>query len=75
MPSPTSVTTVQGDQEAARKIDYGHSPRPGGKVVNTVAQIEPSSQVLAGEELPAREEVDSGTHAVVVDPSHPERHF
>ncbi|KAF0908693.1 hypothetical protein E2562_027244 [Oryza meyeriana var. granulata] len=44
-------------------------------MVNTVAQTEPSSQVLAGEERPTWVEVDSGTHAIVADLSHPERHF
>ncbi|KAF0898621.1 hypothetical protein E2562_008204 [Oryza meyeriana var. granulata] len=75
IPSPTGVITVRGDQEVARKIDYGHSPHPRGKMVNTVAQTESNGQVPTGEERPARAEVDGGTHAVAADPSHPERHY
>ncbi|KAF0911156.1 hypothetical protein E2562_007934 [Oryza meyeriana var. granulata] len=52
MPSPTGAITVRGDQEAARKIDYSHSPPSQGKMVNTVAQTEPGGQVSSGEERP-----------------------
>ncbi|KAF0932893.1 hypothetical protein E2562_013093 [Oryza meyeriana var. granulata] len=75
MPGPAGVITVCGDQDAERRIDYGHSPHSDAKMIHAVGNHEANEAKAPAGVRPARAEAEGGTHAVAVDPAHLEPVF
>ncbi|KAF0895189.1 hypothetical protein E2562_008530 [Oryza meyeriana var. granulata] len=75
IPGPFGVITIRGNQDAARRIDYVHSPCSNAKMVHTVGNHEAGEAKAPAGVRPTWAEAEGSMHAVTMDPAHPERVF
>ncbi|KAF0930919.1 hypothetical protein E2562_037131 [Oryza meyeriana var. granulata] len=75
IPGSSGVITVRREQDAVRRIDYGHSPCSNAKMVHNVGDRKAAQTKASEGARPTRVEAEGGTHAVATDTTHLERMF